>query len=29
MEELDFVVEKLPAIIARLREISPFWEEKK
>ena len=29
MEELDFVVEKLPPIIARLREISPFWEGKK
>ena len=26
MEELDFTAEKLPAIIARLREISPFWE---
>ncbi len=28
MEELDFVAEKLPAIIARLREISPYWENK-
>ena len=28
-EELDFVVEKLPAIIARLREISPYWEDEK
>lgn len=27
-EELDFVAEKLPAIISRLREISPYWEEK-
>lgn len=28
-EELDFVVEKLPPIIARLREISPYWENEK
>ncbi|MBE6359782.1 MAG: cysteine desulfurase NifS [Lentisphaerae bacterium] len=28
-EELDFVVEKLPPIIARLREISPYWESEK
>jgi cysteine desulfurase len=29
MDELDFVVEKLPPIIARLREISPYWESEK
>ena len=27
-EELDFTAEKLPPIIARLREISPYWEDK-
>ena len=24
-EEIDFVLEKMPAIIGRLREMSPFW----
>ena len=28
-EEVDFVLEKMPPIIARLRELSPFWEENK
>ena len=28
-EELAFVAEKLPPIIARLREISPYWEAEK
>lgn len=27
MEELDFVADKLPAIVKRLREISPYWRE--
>jgi len=26
-EEVDFVIDKMPAIIANLREMSPFWEE--
>jgi cysteine desulfurase len=24
-EEIDFVIEKMPQIIAQLREMSPFW----
>ena len=26
-EEVDFVLEQLPGIIANLREMSPFWNE--
>ncbi len=28
-EEIDFVTEKLPPVIARLRSLSPYWEQKK
>ena len=28
-DEVDFVLEKMPAIIAKLRAMSPFWEENK
>jgi cysteine desulfurase len=26
-EEVDFVLEKMPAIISSLRSMSPFWQE--
>jgi len=26
-DEIDFIVDKMPAIIARLREMSPFWKQ--
>ena len=28
-EEIDFIIEKLPPIISRLRELSPFWSQSK
>jgi cysteine desulfurase len=28
-KEIDFVLEKLPPVIARLRELSPFWKSSK
>ena len=28
MDEVEFVLEKLPPVIARLREISPYWKKK-
>ena len=28
-KEIDFIIEKLPPIIKKLRELSPFWDKKK
>jgi len=28
-EEIDFVVEKLPPIIERLRSLSPYWKDER
>jgi cysteine desulfurase len=28
-EEIDFIIEKFPPIIQRLRELSPYWRESK
>ena len=26
-EDIEYIIEKVPGIVARLREMSPLWEE--
>jgi cysteine desulfurase len=26
-EEIDFIIDKMPPIVERLRQMSPFWRE--
>jgi cysteine desulfurase len=27
-EEMDYIIEKMPPIVQRLRDMSPFWKKK-